>query len=343
MLEFFEWTEIDYRKFKSNPENTAHLWQRHMCLNYWDKIDFNTIPGKALFNLVNLTGKDDKTPLQRHNIEDKFVEWVKSKPTVKFTGYIYELLRASLEANGLASKITIDKQFDGLLELAKNDGKSSFNGNILVALDTSGSMTTKINGTDISAFEICISLGIYFSSLNTGNFKDTVVMFDNVSKTKKLGGTFTDKVHQIISSSTAWGSTNFQSVIDEIVRIRKTKLEIPVEDYPETLIVVSDMQFNPSGDEETNYETAMNKLNSVGLNKMNIIWWYVHGRSEDFPNKFDDEGVTIISGFDPTIIDTLVGGETEVVDKITGEKRKLNPYENMIKSLDQEILNQLKI
>ena len=39
------------------------------------------------------------------------------------------------------------------------------------------------------------------------------------------------------------GSTNFQSVVDEIVRIRKSNPNIPLEDYPSTLLVVSDMQF----------------------------------------------------------------------------------------------------
>ncbi len=339
LIEYLEWSEKDYRKFKSDPENQAHLFQRYMSKNYWDKIDFNTIPGKALFKLINNKGRDGKTAFQRHNVEENFIEWVKNQPTVKFTGYIYELLRSLYTNNSLINRITIDKQFEGLLKLAEK----SIEGNVLVALDTSGSMGTTIPNTDISAYDICISLGIYFSSLNTGAFKDTVVMFDNVSRTMKLGGTFSQKVDQIKSSSIAWGSTNFQSVIDEIVRVRKSKPEIPVEEYPETLIVVSDMQFNPAGDDKTNYEQAMKKLSDAGLNKMNIIWWYVHGRSEEFPNKFDDEGVTIISGFDPLVITTLLGRETEIVDKTTKKVRKLNPYENMIKTLNQDYLNQIKL
>ena len=45
-----------------------------------------------------------------------------------------------------------------------------------------------------------MSLGIYFSTLNEGPFKDHVVMFDDVSRVLKLAGTFTDKARQIATT-----------------------------------------------------------------------------------------------------------------------------------------------
>src|SRR3990172_7172782 len=69
-----EWTERDYRKFKSNPENSAHLFQRLMCSSLWDKLDFKAIPGRALFNLTNRKGKDGESFLSRHSLEDKYID-----------------------------------------------------------------------------------------------------------------------------------------------------------------------------------------------------------------------------------------------------------------------------
>ena len=43
-------------------------------------------------------------------------------------------------------------------------------------LDTSGSMQCGV--ADTTAYDICISLGVYFSSLNEGAFQDHVIMFD---------------------------------------------------------------------------------------------------------------------------------------------------------------------
>jgi hypothetical protein len=153
-----------------------------------------------------------------------------------------------------------------------------------------------------------------------------------------LTGNFCDKTDQLRSGSTAWGSTNFQSVIDEVVRIRISRPEVPIEDYPETLLVVSDMQMNSTGN-RTNYETAMDKLANVGLPHIDIIWWNVNGSyGNDVPNKMDDAGVTMISGFDGAIVSNILGTD-DVVDEATGQKRKANPEEVMLNALNQEILN----
>lgn len=342
LCDYLGWSQTDYRKFKSNPENTAHLYQRIMCDGLWNNLDFSVISGKALFNMLVLKGKDGKTIFQRHGLEDKYVEWLKSQPTAKFTGYVYELFKQVKSGMTLPQKITFDKQFDGLVELAKKD-EGGLKGNVWCALDTSGSMGTTVDGKNTSAYDVCISLGIFFSSLNEGAFKDHVVMFDSTSRILKINGTFTDKATQIMSHSTAWGSTNFMSVIDEICRVRKSNPNIPLSDFPETLLVVSDMQFNSVGSEKTNYEKAMEKLTNVGLPEIDIIWWNVTSRGRDYTNKSTDNGVTMLSGFDGSTIQLILGGDMEIVDEKTGETRKLTPMEQMIKVLDQEVLNQLKL
>ena len=191
----------------------------------------------------------------------------------------------------------------------------------------------------ITAYDICISLGIYFSSLNEGAFQNQVIMFDDVSSSIKLSGSFCDKKRQIEKASTAWGSTNFQSVIDEIVRIRKSNPNIPVSDYPETLLVVSDMQFNSleDNDVDTNYEEAMAKLEAVGLPRINIIWWHVNGNSKDQPVLKDTKGTILIGGFDGAIISTLLGGNK------SSKVKDITPMEAMMISLNQEILKEVEI
>jgi len=69
----------------------------------------------------------------------------------------------------------------------------------------------------------------------------------------------------------------------------------------------------------------------------------VTGRGKDVPNKADDEGVTMVGGFDGSTISLILGGEMEKVDEKTGEVRKLTAYESMVKCLDQETLNKLEI
>ncbi len=337
LMKFLSWNPVEYRKFKASGE--AHDFQQKFSKGLFKEIDFNTIPGKALFQMVNNTGHDGKTTFERHGLIEDYVRWIDTQPVAKFTGYVYELMTAVTTNMSLAQKITVDKQFDGLIKKAQDAGSTTEN--VWCALDTSGSMGSQVANT--TAYDICLSLGIYFSTLNQGAFKDQVIMFDNASKVKELSGTFSDKVMQLRSENTAWGSTNFQSVIDEIVRVRINNPEIPVSEYPSTLLVVSDMQFNPTnGNTQTNYEHAMSKLAKVGLSKMRIVWWWVTGRGKDFPSTLNDEGVIMIGGFDGSILSMLLNEEVKnhVSENTT---RKSGPMETMHKALNQELLELIHV
>jgi len=342
LCNYLHWTPENYRRFKSDPFHFAHEYQRQMCRKEWDSLNFDKIPGKALFNLVNRKGKDGNTALSRHNLENKYLAWIKEKPVAKFTGYVYELYKAAGRNRSLVQKYTLDAQFNQLIEQAKKDTAKGITGNVWCALDTSGSMVMQC-APNLRAIEVCVSLGLFFSTLNEGTFKDHVVMFSSLSRVLKLTGSFCDKVDQINRDEVAWGGTNFQSVIDEIVRVRQSNSRIPVKDFPETLLVVSDMQFNSTGS-ETNYESCMRKLTTVGLPPIKVIWWNVNSEyGKDYPSQISDEGTTLISGFDPTVIQLILGGEQEVVDKITGERRQLTPREQMDKALNQELLNRIVV
>ena len=352
LCDYLGWTEAEYRRFKSNPENSAHAFQRIMCAKEWDSLDFNTVSGKALFNLLSQKGKDQKNVIERHGLDDKYLEWIKSQPVAKFTGYPYELFMAAKAGRNAMQTYTYDAQFAGLLDKAKDSvSPELLKKGVLCALDTSGSMGYMGSYGCFSApatpqpIDICVGLGLYFSSLLDGYFHNHVIMFDDQSHFLKLSGeSFCNKADQIAKSSTAWGGTNFQSVIDEIVRVRRLNPDIPLEDFPEVLLVVSDMQFNPAGSTSTNYEQAMRKLRAVGLPDMTIIWWQVNGRhTGDVPSTNFDPGTVLISGFDGAIITTILGGMEEVVDEKTGEKRKATPEEMMKKALDQEVLQRIEI
>lgn len=359
LCSFLGWSERDYRKFKSNPDNQAHQFQRDMCSNRWNELNFSNIPGKALFQLTNKTGKDKKTPIARHNLDKKYLQWIKKQPVAKFTGYPFELYKAARgesvgwswsKPNRTAIQThTLNKQFDGLIKKAQEDGGSLLDRGVLCAIDTSSSMTSRVQG-NTTALDVCCGLGIYFSKLLKGRFKDHVIGFSDRSNLVQLKGNFCDRVDQL-TINTYMGSTNFQSVIDEIVRVRKTEPSIPIEEFPEVLLVVSDMQFNPSGgyswnyrrdrgQELTNYETAKKKLAAVGLPEMTIIWWHVNGDAKDVPSTMNDAGTVLISGFDGAIINAVLSTE-DVVEN--GVRRKPTPQEVMLTALDQSILNAIEV
>lgn len=304
--DFCAWLKVSpktYRELKSS--GTAHDFQKVICDRQYEKINWKTIPGIALSKLT--AGKF----LSNHNLEKTYIDWLYEQPTVKFNGYPFELAFRYNKNKSLANVVTIDKQFEQLIKTAKeNDG--ALKGNILCALDTSGSMQIPIkNG--VSALDVCLSLGIYFSELNEGAFHNVIAMFDEHSRLKKISGSFTQKLNDIKSDTIAWGNTNFMGLIDLIIETREKNPNIPIREYPEILLIVSDMQFDNSGS-KSNYQTAIERLSEVFpkeyIDNFKIVWWYCSGMvTSDFPSTMEDAGTYMISGFDGAIISLLLGGD----------------------------------
>jgi hypothetical protein len=207
---------------------------------------------------------------------------------------------------------------------------------------------------DVYCSDIATSLAIFFSSLNTGAFHNKLIMFDTVSTPYDMKGeSFCERVMNL--PSVGCGGTNFQSAVDEIIKIRQQHPEIPLEQYPTTKLVVSDMEFNPSNrwygsprNQETNYEYSKKSLKTVFpeefVDNMKFIWWDCvsrHGITH-FEGKSIEPGCTFLSGFDGSIITTLLG-EDKVIDEKTGKARNLTAEELVEKALTQEILNYIQL
>jgi hypothetical protein len=176
-------TPKEYRKLKAG--GAAHIWQKQMQRGQWDDIHFNGIPGKAMLLATSRKGKDQQTVFERHGQVERLKDWVLKQKSVKFNGYPYELLSAAKKNPTMLQKIVYDKQFESVL--ANMAGHKL--GNVLACLDISGSMSSQVL-PNVSAMDICISMGISFSAMNTGWFKDVICGFSSECITAKLHGGF---------------------------------------------------------------------------------------------------------------------------------------------------------
>lgn len=281
------------------------------------------------------------------------MDW--KKDVAPFAGYPCELYKRYKEAtwsrSGLTYSLqqTIDKQFDSLVKKAEADGKITEN--VLVGLDTSGSMMCGIKGLpNYQCIDMAVSLALFFAKLNKGEFHNKVMMFDNVSRAFDLPSeSFIENARSL--PTVPCGGTNFQSIIDEIVKIRKENPDIPLEDYPKTILVVSDMQFNPiprmighrdrPNAEPTNAEYSRNVLKTVFpsefVDSMKFVWWDCCGRgAQTYEGDSNNGQDFFFSGFDGSILSFLIGMENKTengqVVKVTAEEIALN-------ALNQEILS----
>ena len=335
-----------YRQLKS--KGTAHKWQQLISKQIYNELNFDSIAGRALALLVG------SKFLQNHGLVDKYSEWIKSKPVAKFTGFVFELFKPLGNGYNLRhiedyKEATINAQFAQLVKTGK-EGVNT-NSGLLVVRDTSSSMTSQAIGCPMSAYDVAKSMALYFSEFLTGPFANSFAEFaDTCTLHQWKGQTPVDKY--LNDRCEEYGDTNFQSVIDLFIRMKKQG--VPEQDFPTGILCVSDGEFNPPNNwgcrentaTSTNFNVAIRKLRDAGFSKeyvdnFKIILWDIpnsyYGKSETkFEDFADAPNFFYLSGYDPSSVAFILEGKE---CKVTPR----NAAELMETALDQELLNRVSI
>lgn len=332
-----------YRKLKVS--GTAHEWQQLISQKRMLELDFNTIHGRALAQLVS--GKF----LKNNNLEKRYSEWIASKPVAKYTGFVYELftplgVNTRMSKNGIeAYQVdTMNKQFYNLVEVGKKGLKEGQNG-LIVVLDTSGSMTSTVPGTKVSSYSVGKTLALYFSYLLEGPFKNAYLEFSHSTILKFWTGN--NPVDQLCSdNSSRIEDTNFLSVADHFGNVKRQG--VSEADFPTGILCVSDGCFNGYRSNHTsNVQALRAKLISYGFSKeyannFKVILWdipngYYHKASKPVFEDFADcPNLMHISGLDGSVIAFITGVE--------GQKMEVKNSEQLfLAAMDQEVLNMLEV
>lgn len=323
-------SQVGYRQLKSS--GNAHKWQQLISKQLFNKIDFNTIHGRALMLLT------DGKFLENQNLESKYEEWIKSQPVAKFTGFPYELLAKIDNGVNKIQTYTIEKQFETLIKLAKEN--TNVNSKLIVVRDTSGSMTSSVRGLkNYTSDQIAKSLALFFGEMLEGKFKNHWIEFNsNVQTHEFKGKTIIDK--WVNDRSRAYGSTNFQSVIDLFVTLKQSGVD--EKEFPTGILCISDYEFNPADINATNVATMKTKLSRVFsksyVENFKLILWNIpnnfYNKDTTFETYGNEKNVFYFGGFDGSVLGFLLGKKNEI-----HKKTPQNAEELFKEAMSQEILN----
>lgn len=321
-----------YRQLKS--AGTAHEWQKLISQQKHNLIDFAKIHGRALNLLVR--GKY----LKNQGLEERYNEWItKPETELKYTGFVHELFAKLPNALRLLSpneQVTINKQFDTLVEKGKTDKQTETS--LIVVRDTSGSMGSTATGTNMSCYNIAKALALYFSSFLKGKFQDAWIEFHSTAKMHTWSGN--NPLEKWYNDQSSFvGVTNFQSVIDLLCQIKRNG--VAEEDFPTGILCISDSELNPTSLGITNVEAALTKLAQSGfstdyVSKFVIVLWnlqssyYGKGTGEKFETYGDVQNVYYFSGYSASVVGFLNGNVK-------------NASELFMEAMDQEILNMIEL
>jgi hypothetical protein len=305
---FFGMSPKFYRK--SLVELTKVV-EQDMCAKNWDNINFSHVPSvaHARYKKAFFRNTQEYAKYVAELIKDPKDRTVQVKINSGAV-YPYDVLKGVI---GSYNKNYNSTELGALQ--AQWDAMENFIGdaNVLPLVDVSGSMTCKAGGhaskSETTCLDIAVSLGLYCADKNTGKFKDTFLTFSGSPELLHLKGNIVQKVQQMVTSN--WGmNTDLIKALDKVLKVAKDGA-VPQEEMPEVLLIMSDMQFDQCARfDDSAMKAIERKFTDAGYEVPKIVFWNLNAH-ENVPVKYDTRGVALVSGFSPSIMVSVLGGDTD--------------------------------
>lgn len=287
----------DYRKTLSALRKKIALIEQKMSEKRFEDIDYSHIPSQAGLKYRKAFYRNDQT---RYEAYLQSVTKGEAKINTS-TLYPYQVYKSVGTPAAEQLWVNLPDYTDGR--------------NAIVVADVSGSMSG-------DPMAVSVSLALYFAERNKGIFKDHFITFSNNPQLQKIvGNTLRDKCNSIERSEWAM-STNVNAVFKLLVDTAVKHNSDPSE-LPETIYIISDMEFNSCGGLNTNFE-AIEKMYAETEYKMpNLVFWNVNARNKQVPVEHNKNGVTLVSGLSPSTFRLVVENKSPldlVMDVVNSER-----------------------
>lgn len=288
-------TPKQYRKLLVGLSNTV---EQKMCAQDWTGIVYPHVPSVAAGRYQKAFLKHD--PKGYGEYKAKLVAGeAKINASV---AYPYDVVRALRTGD----KTVSNEQWKALPNYLEGSDE-----NILPVVDVSGSMDSVRVAGSITALDVSVSLGLYVSERMGGVFKDQFVTFSGAPEMLKLKGSLSQRYDQMARSN--WGmNTDIQAVFKLILNAAKTH-KVDQKDMPTKILILSDMEFDQCAGRQKVSVSAMTMIEkefeAAGYKLPQIVFWNLNGRAGNSPVTYNQVGTALVSGFSPSIVKSVLGGE----------------------------------
>lgn len=320
-------SDKQYRKMLSKLRAGLDVVERKMAANDWALINYEHVPSKA-----NIIYRD---AFNRHDV-------------MRRTAYLGKVAsgEANMNAKALMPPEVIHnytmgcyhsvKSVDPTLELAwKNLPRDvRIDCSTIVVADGSGSMTSTIGGTKVTALDVANALAIYFAEQLTGPYKNQYITFSSHPQYVDLRhcNSLRDKIAEALRHDEV-ADTNIEATFDLILETARrnhlTQAQIPAQ-----VLIISDMEFNEAQghynwrtdsaiQEQRLFNIIAKKWQAAGYQMPKLVFWNVNSRTNAIPLTQNPSGLVLISGFSIGTFKMVMSGE-------------LDPYKALVKTVTTE-------
>ncbi len=319
-----EYTEKQYRQTLSKLRSYSNVVETKMSANKWSDIDYNAVPSKAnlLYSDAFLRNDEDR---RRNYLSNLVKGEAKINSGTLFPSDIVHKYNVRYNSH---FDVTCEELWKALPNYVKNDE------NTLVIRDGSGSMTSIIGNTSVSAMDVSTALAIYFAEKCSGDFYNKFITFSSRPQIVDMSqcNSLSDKLTLCYSYNDC-SNTNIEKVFDLILNTAIHN-KMKQEDIPKNLLIISDMEFDSinhdfwsdsktCGWNKTVFENFANKYKKAGYKLPRIIFWNVMSRTNNVPLKENELGVALVSGFNPAVYNMVLSDN-------------LDPYGCLIEQLNNQ-------
>lgn len=284
--------------------------EQKMCANKWTDIEYGKVPSVASARYQRAFSKHDPEGY----MEYKFA--LESGEAKINAGAVYPHDIINSLRNG--DKDVANAQWKALPNYLEGSSEQ-----FLPMIDVSGSMSRWVSGS-VTAMDVAVSLGMYIAERNESVFKDQFITFSATPEFQTIKGTKLAQRHQSIVRSD-WGfNTNVEAAF-KLILDAAVKHNLPQEDMPTKLLVLSDMQFDSySVEGATAFGMVRKHYKDAGYEMPQLVWWNLDDRRSNIPVTENSEGNALVSGFSPSIMKSLLKGKLTPVnvllDTVTVER-----------------------
>jgi hypothetical protein len=263
-----------YRKTLSSLRKKIALLEHKMSKREWSAIEYGKLPSQASLKFRKAFKRNDG-----ERYESYLQSVTEGKENINTaTLYPYQVY----EAVGTP----------GAEQLWANLPDYTVGKNALVVADVSGSMSGR-------PMSVSVSLALYFAERNTSIFKGHFITFSSNPTLQKIQGTtLQDKMNSIERAH--WEQNTdvykvFKMLVDTAVLNNA-----PASEMPDTIYIISDMEFDSCGGAQTNFEAIDALYAGTDYKRPSLVFWNVNAMQKQVPVMADDKNVTLVSGYSPS-------------------------------------------
>jgi len=319
-VELTKFLGLSPKAYRKLVVGLTQVVETQMCAKEWEAINFSHVPSVASARYQKAFGRNAGEAYSAYLRELQKPE-AERDPKVKINAaavYPYDVVKSVTKGNAAVA----NEQWKALPNYVGN-------ARIMPMVDVSGSMGSlrySYGKSIVQPIDVAISLGLYLSEKNTSDFKDMFLTFSGSPKLEVLTGTLSQRVAQLEKAH--WDmNTNLHAAFEELLRVAK-RGNVPAEDMPEMLLILSDMQFDSCTLFDDSAQEMINrKYAEAGYPVPKIVFWNLRQGGDNTPVRYDGRGVCHVSGFSPAIMKSVLSVE---------DLEDFTPFNVMVKTLMNE-------